>query len=91
MSKQIHALTKVLTRMIEMRILILMMKTKNTKADHIQAVAVRMLGIQYLAPQGRDCTDFHELHVTSIAKALEAAYESGVLAGMRAALDAEAK
>lgn len=43
----------------------------------IAEIAARILGVGNLAPHNIDSVDFHELSVTSIRRALEAAYEAG--------------
>lgn len=40
-------------------------------------IAKRVLGVRTLKPEGRDSHDFHDLHVTLIKQALEAAYTRG--------------
>ena len=45
--------------------------------DTIAKIAREYLLINSLALRGRDRLDFHELHVGSIRRALEAAYKAG--------------
>lgn len=52
-------------------------KTTATKDQQIAEIAARVLGIATLVGQNSDRLDFHELSVSSIRKALEAAYEAG--------------
>ena len=49
----------------------------NLANDIYDSIAQRVLGIRTLKPQNSDAADFHELHVTAIKQALEAAYTRG--------------
>jgi hypothetical protein len=51
--------------------------TTDAKDQQIAEIAARVLGIATLATQNSDRLDFHDLSVSSIRKALEAAYEAG--------------
>lgn len=50
--------------------------TTTTKATLLK-IASDKLGLTTLDAEGRDRADFHDLHVTAIADALEAAFEAG--------------
>lgn len=41
----------------------------------------RELGFETLEERGHDKDDFHEVHVTHLRRALEAAYQAGAVAG----------
>lgn len=47
------------------------------KVDSVSAIASQKLGIASLEPRGNDGRDFHDLHVSTIHHALNAAYEAG--------------
>lgn len=49
----------------------------NPAIDIYESIAQRTLGIRTLKPQNSDAADFHDLHVTAIKQALEAAYTRG--------------
>ncbi len=49
----------------------------NSSNDIFEDIAKRVLGVRTLKPEGRDSHDFHDLHVSLIKQALEAAYTRG--------------
>jgi hypothetical protein len=49
----------------------------NQINDIYEGIANRILGIRTLKTQNSDSLDFHELHVSLIKNALEAAYTRG--------------
>jgi hypothetical protein len=53
------------------------MKTSNGKATTIEQIASQYLGVDTLKVRGRDSLDFHDIGVTAMLLALEAAYEAG--------------
>jgi hypothetical protein len=60
------------------------MKTKTTatpawtKDAALEVIAIEILGMGTLDSRGRDSLDFYDLSCTTIKRALEAAYETGL-------------
>ncbi|MGE4160021.1 MAG: hypothetical protein AB7F75_13095 [Planctomycetota bacterium] len=54
-----------------------MKSTQETMPLAIQKIAHEILGLETLEDRNRDCLDFHDLGVSTIRQALEAAYEAG--------------
>jgi hypothetical protein len=56
-----------------------------TREETVTLIARNALSIETLELRGRDSLDFHELLVTSIKRALFAAYDAGVKAAKEGA------
>lgn len=48
-----------------------------TRKQALAEIARNLLGIESLTPQGRDCLDFHDIHVTRLQRAMEEAWKAG--------------
>jgi len=51
--------------------------TKATREQALDEIARKLLGVESLAPQGRDHLDFHEIHVSLLRRAMEEAWKAG--------------
>jgi hypothetical protein len=49
----------------------------DTRDETIKSIARSILGLETLQLRGRDRLDFHDLSVSRIKRALEAAFEAG--------------
>jgi hypothetical protein len=66
-----------------------MSNTTNIAHDErlalLQAISTDILGIERLAPIGKPTADFRVIDIEQLARALEAAYDAGLLVGQRVA------
>lgn len=58
-------------------------KQQNTMQQQLACIATRELRIETLETRNSDSLDFHELGVSSLKSALEAAYQAGLAAAQR--------
>lgn len=54
-----------------------MKNTTNIPFETAEAIASKHLGVETLQPRNMDALDFHDVSVTGILAALQAAYEAG--------------